>query len=192
MLSEELKESTRAVHAALEKKLIGHIRLVEKPADYARLLSLLYGYYHSLEENLHQHLSIKNISDLDKRRKSSLLLRDLNHLSFTNAPPLCEDLPPILHPADAMGAMYVLEGSTLGGEIIANMIEKQMPAENAVSFSFFRCYGKESMTMWQSFKNQLERFSTDAEKQDVLKSAHLTFTKFYNWIDKNESTELRF
>jgi heme oxygenase (biliverdin-IX-beta and delta-forming) len=190
MLSEELKESTRAVHAALEKKLIGHIRRVKTRNDYAHLLCLLFGYYHSLEQSLHQHLDTESIEDLDKRRKSELLLSDLQALSFTNRPALCDDIPPIHSVAEAMGAMYVLEGSTLGGAIIANMIEKQIPADSAVHFSFFRCYGDQRMPMWQSFKTHLEKIDSDAEKKAVLASAHLTFTKFHNWIEKHESIEL--
>ena len=51
-------------------------------------------------------------------------------------------LPSIPGTAEAIGALYVMEGSTLGGQIIKKMIAKQLGTAEDHATSFFNGYGE--------------------------------------------------
>jgi heme oxygenase (biliverdin-IX-beta and delta-forming) len=64
-------------------------------------------------------------------------------------------LPTVGTKAEALGAMYVLEGSTLGGKIILKTLQS-----NGVStdeLHFLDPYGKDAGTLWRVFLSVLER-----------------------------------
>jgi heme oxygenase len=82
----------------------------------------------------------------------------------------------------------VLEGSTLGGQIIAREIASQLgyTAENGCSF--FASHGAEVGTMWNQFRKAIESYSTahpDSETHDrVVYSADATFRVFAEWMER--------
>ena len=51
-LTSALKSSTKIPHASLEKNLLGHLRNISCNADYIKVLRLMYGYYHPLENKI--------------------------------------------------------------------------------------------------------------------------------------------
>jgi len=63
-----------------------------------------------------------------------------------------EFLPEIKNTAQAFGALYVIEGSTLGGQIIKKMVQKQLCMEGNNGLSFFDGYREATSDMWQVFK----------------------------------------
>jgi len=98
------------------------------------------------------------------------------------------ELPAIRSHAEALGAMYVMEGSTMGGKIIARMIEGQAGISGPSGFSFFNGYGEETGRMWEEFKVFLNRPLDEMEKLNMILTANRTFITFYNWIDKHAAT----
>ena len=185
MLADELKEHTRDVHAALEKKLLTHIQVVNDAERYRSLLTLMYGYYAAVERQL--EFFKDNLPDYNRRRKSEAILNDLQHLGFsTDAMPVCNDVPVIDSVPSALGAMYVLEGSTLGGKIISRMLLRQVPTLDG-SINFFQGYSEETMDMWQKFKNHLHTSVTEHNYNEAHKAAKETFIKFKNWLEYHDA-----
>lgn len=185
MLADELKEQTRLVHADLEKKLLAHIQDVKDADRYTRLLVLMYGYYAALEQKLDQFS--ENLPDYAARRKSQAILDDLKQLAYpTRQIPVCSDLPSIHSLPSALGAMYVLEGSTLGGKIISKMLLKQVPALEG-SIRFFQGYNEESMTMWQKFKEHLHNTVDESQQDETHFAAKETFVKFKKWLEYHDA-----
>jgi len=82
-----------------------------------------------------------------------------------------------------LGALYVIEGSTLGGTIISKMIKQQLAIPDNKGLSFFNGYGSETEKMWQDFKLFLDRPLKPAEEAVVIRSANDTFNKFGQWFD---------
>jgi len=188
MISEYLKEHTRIPHAELEKMLIGKIKGARTSSDYSSLLHLFYGFYKPLEEKMERYLSDAHVPDYASRRKSAAIQHDLCLLDERTNEKLCNDLPEIDSVARSLGVLYVLEGSTLGGNIIAKMLAGNLRGISLQAFSFFNGYGEQTTSMWTSFKERLNNYTTDTDEQaEIAGAAHETFTKFKHWIKDNES-----
>jgi heme oxygenase len=185
MLTDELKEYTEEVHHASEKKMIVALRHISTYEDYIRMLNWLYGFYAPVERLVRQHLTEDNFPDINRRSRAEYILWDIRESGLpVPKPEACERLPLIDSFHSALGAMYVLEGSTLGGRIIAGMIARSL--ESTQSLSFFNGYGAETGYMWSTFKTYLNQpFSTD-ERREVIAAAEDTFLTFKNWIEKHE------
>src|SRR5689334_3448345 len=118
MFSDELKSCTIHAHAGLEKLLVTKIKKVKSVDDYIGLLQLMYGYYKPLQEKM-QPAVTENINV----RYAEAILNDIRDLGCTaNHIRVCNRIPALTSPASVLGALYVTEGSTLGGRIITKMI----------------------------------------------------------------------
>lgn len=182
-LAEELKTYTQTNHQLLERKLVAKMRAMRTHQDYANLLVIFYSYFGGLENLIDKHLQTNKITDYNLRRKANLLANDIMFLGGT-LPALAPKhfLPEITNHFEALGAMYVMEGSTLGGKIISQMVNKQLGLTEGLSF--FQGYGDDTMMMWQRFRevlNQPENLPGVA----ILTAANDTFLKFGNWFDTN-------
>jgi heme oxygenase len=58
----------------------------------------------------------------------------------------------------ALGALYVLEGSTLGGRIILRHLETHTVDIPSDAMSFFAGHGAETGSMWRAFVAKLDTF----------------------------------
>lgn len=192
MLAHRLKEGTKRAHADLEKQLITHIRLVDSTGGYVQLLAMLYGYYKAMEERLQPFLAAAQFPDHERRRKASHIIDDMQQFAADVAEPvLCPDVPEINSYAKAIGALYVIEGSTLGGKIIAGMIAKQLNRTGEKGgFSFFNCYGNDTQAMWSSFKQALDRSFEEKQQEEIITTANETFITFKRWVDRYEANQL--
>lgn len=184
-LTAELKDTTEAVHQASEKKMILALKRIASDQDYVQMLNWLYGFYAPLEELIRSQLTPENFPDMTKRSRVEFILWDIKELgSEPLKPDFCQQLPVIDSYERALGALYVLEGSTLGGRIIAGMVSRQLGSTKGISY--FNGYGAETASMWQSFKHFLDRPWTPLQRQKIIAGAEDTFITFKNWIDKHE------
>lgn len=182
-LTSALKSFTKIPHASLEKNLLRHLRNISCNADYISILRLMYGYYHPLENKIEAVLGREESS-----RKAAWILKDLDTLGnrFHNTP-LCIELPVVTDEAEALGALYVLEGSTLGGVHIAQMIAKKIPGNPGLPLAFFEGYGADTLDRWKRFCSVLnEKNFSPREKEKALTTAGQTFVLFEKWIRENE------
>ena len=189
MFAEELKRGTLHAHTGVEKKLVTQIRKVSTIDDYIQLLELMYGYYLPLQQKIMPFLD--NSDDDSRGRQAESILNDINDLKPDHQlrTEVCNNLPEVNTRAASLGALYVTEGSTLGGKYIAAMISKQLNISSQRGFSFFNAYGDQTMTMWEDFKSILNANYTDLEKREMMNSANDTFSKFNEWITLYESTD---
>ena len=93
-----------------------------------------------------------------------------------------ELLPVIENHLQSLGALYVIEGSTLGGKIISKMIKQQLKTE-VMAFTFFTGYGDQSANMWNSFTHILNSITQPDQIGIIVESANVTFQKFSFWFD---------
>ena len=113
-----LREATRACHAVLEDAL-GLLRPSCGAAHYRALLERFHGFHRTWEPALAGALG--NDDFLHVRRREPLLRADLQALGLLepdiDALPACAEAAALCRtPAAALGSLYVLEGSTLGGQ----------------------------------------------------------------------------
>src|SRR5690606_25688073 len=96
------------------------------------------------------------------------------------------DLPEIINHYQALGALYVIEGSTLGGQIICKMLAQQLDRTDFSQMSFFGGYGDQTENMWQKFKQSLDQPVYIPGHDTIIEAANQTFMKFGKWFDKNK------
>lgn len=185
MLAEQLKKDTLTNHQQLEKMLVGRMKAIRSKEDYINLLQLFYSYFGGLEKLIDQYLDKSTLPDYDQRRKSASLAHDITTLG--GAPREVATgaaLPAITNHLQAMAALYVIEGSTLGGKFISKMIAQQLNITNGAGLSFFNSYGDNTEAMWNTFKEVLNKQSTLAtESIETVAAANETFARFKAWAD---------
>ena len=185
MLTEELKESTYPAHQASEKKMIIALKKIGSKQEYVRMLNWLYGFYAPVEARIRKYLTPDVFPDMTKRSRAEYLLWDIKETGLPMPEPeVCTDLPVVDSFPSALGALYVLEGSTLGGRIIAGMLSRLLDSPGTLSF--FNSYGAETGNMWQSFKDYLNQSLAEQQWDEIIDTATATFVKFKNWIEKHE------
>jgi heme oxygenase len=165
------------------------MRALHTKEEYTDLLNLFSTYFGALEEKINQYIGASQLPDYLERRKTERLLNDIRLLGGTPANTIEDgDVPRIENQLQAFGALYVIEGSTLGGVMISKMIRKQLGLQDGQGLSFFDGYGTETEAMWSRFKEVLDRqVSTEAEAQVLLDAADDTFLKFKQWIEKQST-----
>jgi heme oxygenase len=187
MLHQELKDTTTPSHQALEKKMVGFIRNIKTERDYVRFLRVMYGYYSALERQIETFIPEPEILG---RRKANHLLNDLGCFESEDEPALCRELPNINSYHAALGALYVMEGSTMGGNIIARIIKGQLGSTGGDGFSFFNGYGDNTKKMWEAFRQNFEKPFASEEREELIEAANNTFITFHNWISKHADPKL--
>jgi heme oxygenase len=186
-----LRKSTAAVHERLHHHegfaavASGTIDLV----DYQRLLSRLWGFHYPFETALGQVDREQEIGvEFASRGRSRMLESDLVALGWDRASvlrlPQCESLRAPANAAEFMGALYVVEGSTLGGIQLARALKAVVAADSGEGRSFFLGYGDRHGAMWRSFLKRLEDCgSSEAEDDAVVEGAIRTFVDFESWME---------
>lgn len=137
-LSLQLRGRTRDAHVAAETGFDLDARLVDRDA-YGRLLAILRGFYGPLEQALQDVTGWRDLDppvDVAARRRVHLLEGDLARLSPPSVPARTPTAPePVLDGlADALGCLYVLEGSRLGGRVVARTARLRLGADLPVAF----------------------------------------------------------
>jgi heme oxygenase len=176
------------LHIELETRLRALLSDDLSLDQYAALQKKFYGFYRPIETRL---LSIRGWDDpefeLRNRLKLSLLSVDLASLAVDSEAltrlPFCDSLPRLKTVAEALGCLYVLEGSTLGGKIITRHLKKILPLDERRGCSFFNSYGENVGRMWSSFLEVLGRHCERHGDADVvIHSACQTFASLDRWF----------
>ncbi|AMR30675.1 hypothetical protein A0256_04185 [Mucilaginibacter sp. PAMC 26640] len=183
MLADKLKEETKINHQILEKALVGNLKAIRSETEYADLLKLFYGYFGGLETRINEFIDTGLLPDSHQRRKTAALGHDLEDLgSDLPAKASGEWLPTIKMHLQALGALYVIEGSTLGGKIISKMMQQHLGLTDK-GLSFFAGYGEQTEQMWDTFKEVLNQQAQNPEEEAVvIAAANETFLKFGEWF----------
>ena len=187
-LLDRLKRETRPAHDRIERE-VDLSRITASPAAYRRLLERFYGFHAPWEARAGRVLV--EPAFLERRLKTPLLARDLRalgaHAHDIRALPLCDALMPIATRADVFGAMYVLEGATLGGNVIARHVTRSLGLTGETGCAYFRSYGPLIGPMWKAFGEELLAFSSPETDDDVVASALKTFDRLQHWLGEETS-----
>jgi heme oxygenase (biliverdin-IX-beta and delta-forming) len=186
---EQLKQCTQISH----DQISSHIDVLRDDlslSDYCLLLQRLWGFYTPLEIQIKQVLTGSPIDlDFAKREKAPLLEQDLRTLQFSpfSDLPLCAELPPLTNPGQVLGCLYVLEGATLGGQIIYRHLQKVLHLNQESGCSYFYSYGTKVGRMWESYCSILTAYMQfGQEEEQILSAACATFYAFDKWIQEGK------
>lgn len=156
--------------------------------EYALYLSLMHDVVQDLEENIYPILS-GVISDLNERKKAHLILNDLRNIGIEKKQlsfPL-KNASEISVPF-AMGMMYVVEGSTLGGRFILKNIQESLNFNEENGASYFSGYGNKTGSFWKNYLNSLTHFETqNNSEEEIIAGADYAFRVIGEHLSKNSA-----
>ena len=178
-----LRHETRPFHDAVEQNPF-NLALAAgtvTAADTARFLAKMYGFLAPYEAQLHAQAALFGPAwQLEQRYRAPLILEDLVRLGHAAAPPLYPGLPPLGTRAQLLGAMYVLEGSTLGGQVIARQLDKA----GIVPHAFFTGRAERTGPLWKGFCQHLTEAAETEEPAAIVASAVHTFQALSAWLNQ--------
>lgn len=185
-LLDRLKAETRQAHDRIEQAVAIEAR-TSSLAAYRQLLARFYGFHAAWEAEARAIIADERL--LQGRSRTPLLVEDLVHLGLApdeiGSLPLC---PPLLgrpRLPEALGAMYVVEGSTLGGRILAKRVERTLGLGPAGGCAFFRSHGAEVGRMWRDFGARLLAVSSPSIDDRVIAAADRTFAQLQSWLTRD-------
>ena len=189
-LLEALRTGTALLHVALEKRLPFFCERLDA-GWYQRLLQAYYGFYAPMETALSDSGLIPEGFDPVLRVKTPTLLGDLYALGLDDAAltalPRCAELPTLDTPAACLGALYVLEGATLGGQVLRREMAQRLDINADNGGAFLNVYGAETGRRWKDFLDYLGSQPLDAcAKERAVLAARSTFSCFEQWLDSQE------
>ncbi len=184
MLSTQIKEVSKEAHLNLEKKVVRQLKAIRSNEDYARLLKYFYSYFNNVEKAIAPFVTEELLPDYKERRNSSHIKKDIETLGGTIDELPQASVPEIKNHLHALGALYVMEGSIMGGKIIVQMLAKGGITEGV---SFFSGYGEETPAKWSVFTEVLNsQGATEEQRSAVVESALHTFEHFSNTFGDGE------
>lgn len=175
-----IRDRTRESHARLERRFA----LLRSPtrSGYARYLRHMGGVVVALERRAVESADLaKLLPDVAARcNKGELLRADLRDLGHEPGDLEEVPLPPARTPVELMGQLYVLEGSTLGGTVLARELEAAL---GALPTRYLRCYGEATAARWRAFVTGLERAASPELAEPAAISAEAMFLAVEQWLE---------
>jgi heme oxygenase (biliverdin-IX-beta and delta-forming) len=180
---QRLKACTADLHEQIERR----VQIFNPGFDlvsYGRLLERYYGYWAPLEERF---LRVEGLDhpdlDLRKRLKAHLLEADLRVLGIEpGRVGRCTQLPRADTFARALGCLYVLEGSTLGSQLVARHVRDRFHLNDATGASFFNAYGPAVGEQWKAFRGFLRMHAEAGQFGELVGAARETFESLDCWL----------
>ncbi|MGY2004505.1 biliverdin-producing heme oxygenase [Blastococcus sp. SYSU DS1024] len=178
-----LRTGTAEEHQLLEDTL----ELLDPELDRERLahvLGLMHGFWTAAERGLDtwatHHPADAATVDWVRRRRAALFAADLAALGAP-VPAGAPELPAVTGTDEALGRLYVLEGSTLGGTFIDRHLAA-LPRLAGVRIRAFSPYGQDTGAMWAGYR-RVTRAHVDAggDADRVVATARETFRVLAQW-----------
>lgn len=144
-------------------------------ARYGKLIGAMLSFHLAAERELRRfetEFSSRGLS-MEGRYKAELLRLESRDLK---SPSVTEPLIAFASAAHAAGSVYVMEGSTLGGLVIAKSVHTHLAHRSR----YYGCYGGETAQRWRSTSKQLDGFTRDAgDMQAMVSGANMTFAALH-------------
>jgi heme oxygenase (biliverdin-IX-beta and delta-forming) len=206
-----LKTQTAPEHRRLEASL-DLMREGMTLDDYGAVLQALLGFIGPWEEAARARLPASLVTAFDARRKTGALRDDLRVLArLREARPLMRivndrehgfdtnpttsaqagaselhatrsSVPAFDSTAAWLGSWYVIEGSTLGGQILAPHFGDHFGLTSKSGVRYFSGYGPRTGSMWNAFRALLVEAIEPAAVEAAVEGARRTFVHLHRWL----------
>jgi heme oxygenase len=145
-------------------------------AEYRKLILRLYGFY----------VPFENAASIEPDR-SNWLASDLEALGVkqpSHTVPECTHIPNLDSAYLRLGALYVVEGSALGGRDLARGLDRLLGKEVTEGRQFFIGRGSGTGEAWRSYLKQLSTAPSELSAHaEIITGAVKTFAAFEHWLD---------
>jgi heme oxygenase len=178
-----MRTALRPYHDSIEQSL-DLMRADVDRSHYVRFLEKSYGFVAACEQRLDIGAAPPSLA-IDRRLKGPLLRTNLRALGCgadaIDRLAWCEQLPHVEHWPAALGYFYVIEGSTLGGQLLARHCRERL-AVGDEALAFLLGYRHDTGMMWKRMVGVLEAAMCDeAAAEAITASARQTFTLLERW-----------
>jgi heme oxygenase len=181
-----LRSETAPAHAAVERTLdlldheLTRPRLVE-------VLTRLHGFWRVAEAGVDTwaaaHPAAADDVAWTRRRRAHLYAADLDRLGEPpDSRPSGPELPAVPDTDAALGRLYVLEGSTLGGAFIDRHLAALPWRARIGTLHSFSPYGPETGAMWHRYRQVVRaRVAAGGDADRLVAAARGTFAALATW-----------
>jgi heme oxygenase len=178
-LPEILRSATRTLHLRIEQRLnVEHGHWTRD--RYAGFLKGTLAVVAPTEAAIERHLRPYFAAPDEPTAASTRLTRDLEALGVDRTPRPLASVPDIASAAHAFGAAYVLEGSRLGGQLIARVLTHRLGLD-AGQLTYLAGNAAAVGARWRAFRDSLEAYgrTVDCRTRDLAAATALaTFAAF--------------
>ena len=168
-----LKTNTAQYHDEIEAKLESK-RLFDgtfTQDNYYKMLLVNHQFIKAYETEIHSLLNENDLNLLNEINFNKLELIEKDLVELNLKPNELSPINKLENRAEALGALYVIEGSMLGGMVIAKQLKKYPELETA-SFNYFGHYGSHIGPIWKAFVAYMnDNLLTEEEMQSALEGA---------------------
>lgn len=191
LIREALRKQTQDAHKRAETAR--GMKILMSPSltaqDYLGILTTWLNWHYKNEPFIFAALEDFAPADINKRTKIPLLETDLKHANIpVEAKNLATPKLTLQNKYQALGALYVLEGSTLGGQIILKQLRQKL--DSRLPHYFYTGYGEATYQQWHIFLAHLATCPLNTlQRQQVIDGANKTFDSIYLCLNQFESFE---
>jgi heme oxygenase (biliverdin-IX-beta and delta-forming) len=182
----DVLQSLRTATAHEHERVESTLDLMSPALDLARLtavLTLLHGFWQAAEDGLDGWAEREPDDaagiDWPRRRRSALFAADLRALGTEPTSENRPELPAVAGTDEALGRLYVLEGSTLGGTFISRHLATLPDLAATGPLRAFSPYGPDTGAMWHAFRRFTRERTEDPQR--VVAAAGTTFRTLAEW-----------
>jgi len=196
MLQEILKLATDKQHQDLEQmmfvnKIMDGTLSVE---EYKEILQTNYIVHALLEQQLYDSVNpeLQDELEINKRRKLPALLKDLDELNIDPQEIELQNKETFItaNNATVLGAMYVLEGATLGGNVIVKKLKVNPNLQSLnLGFHYYQVYGADLGKNWKQFLHVLNTKISE-ENYPISVNSALTVFEYFSTSQKGTFSQL--
>ncbi len=188
-LSAQLKRATATAHRETEA-IVNLTARLQTIQAYTGCLQLFLRIFAPIEQCFRRFNEWETYGiDIASRMRAQALHADLRALGAP-IPPLAPAAPAFANFdfanfafanfAEALGGLYVTEGSTIGGQFITRAVAAALGDAAAGKTTFFQGHGAQTGPMWNRLRAAIDHFGATHPDQhhDVTAGALATFTRF--------------
>lgn len=177
----ELRQGTEVAHRRLEQHPL--LRPLLAPTlsleHYARVIAAFTGFYETLEPRIMEIAPRIALPGYRYEPRLPYLLEDRAVLPPCAVTPGC--VAPEFGRADELvGVLYVLEGATQGGRVIAPWVQQKLALTESAGACYFNLYRQNS---WEGFRNMVAQGLDDYDYALAVATARATFDHLYSHLD---------
>ena len=184
MILNELRRRTASLHQRVEDR-VDILSPTLTPQRYVRILQAFQAFFEPCEELLDSRCPAEYHELWQGRRRAHRLRDDLAVLGAAPDPFLAESvaLPDLDDPGRWLGALYVMEGSTLGGQVISRELEKKFGWSQGRGYSFFLGHAGRTREAWKQVTETLQ--SAADKNNQILEGARQTFVQLERCLNSH-------
>ncbi len=145
---------------------------------YKPLLLKVYEILAPIESSILRSSFVDSFKSVQDRTYFLALREDLRFLNLSLVLSKASSDMEISSAARLAGALYVLEGSALGGRVLAKSIQTHLGITRETGLGYFSAQSEQGFQRWPNFKREIEQSVAEIDYKECLAVALDVFRRF--------------